>query len=467
MLRAPSSKWAAGLLGLYVVGVAPTLGQSLLESHAYRQTQTAYTAVLFAERGIDLLRPPLPVLGPPGVLPLEFPIFQALGSLVMEAGVAADAAMRLTGLVSFLGSAVILFLLARAAAGHVAAVVTLAAFLFNGHAWLYGRTSLIEYLATAGGLAFLLFGSRWIEQRRPAHWLAALLAGMVGVLAKITTGAFYLLPLLVWRNASGRWGFQHPSVWLLLVGAAAVGLGWSAYSDALRASQPATEFLATRNQYGWFFGDLAQRLEPSSWRVPLVAVLTLSGFGAVVWFALAARFLRTSSQRWFLAAMLSMVVVVPLVFFNLYAIHDYYFAAIAPLIALAVGTGAAWLWDHMRGRRMRLLAVGLMGAWVATIIGTAPTWSMIYSEPAEQQRTLAVARFIRSNSDENDWIVIDGFGWNSAFLYYARRQGFAVPDESTRQDTTNLDVDAILSDPIFGPFFTCDRSGACTVSETR
>ncbi len=89
---------AGVLIGLYVLGVLPSLGQTLLESHAFRQTQTAYTAVLYAERGIDLLRPPLPILGPPGIIPLEFPLFQAGGAILMILGLPADLAMRVTGL---------------------------------------------------------------------------------------------------------------------------------------------------------------------------------------------------------------------------------------------------------------------------------------------------------------------------------------------------------------------------------
>lgn len=465
VLEDRSSRWAASFLGLYVLGVLPSLGQPLLESHAYRQTQTAFTAVLYAERGIDMLRPPLPVLGPPGILPLEFPLFQAMGSLIIDAGVTADLAMRLTGTLCFTASAVLLYLLARRVAGTVAALASLAAFLFNSHAWLYGRASLIEYLATAGGLGFLLLSTRWVDERRKTDWVGAFLAGSVGVLVKITTGAFYLLPVLLWRAPSGRWGFQHLSVWLLLAGVGAVGAAWSSYSDAVRASMAATEFLATENQYGWLFGTVGQRFDLGSWRVPLVALLALSGSGIFLWAVLALREMRTAAQPAFLLAALSIVVVVPLTFFNLYAVHDYYFAAIAPMVALGVGLGFAWLSRNLEARRPRMMAVGLAGAWVATLAGTIGSWWIIYPRPDVEEQTLAVARFVADNSEPDDWVVLDGFGWNSTFLYYARRQGFAVPEEDTR--TANLDVEAILNDPIYGPFFTCQPNGDCIVSDTR
>lgn len=467
MLRDRYTRWSIILMATYAMGVLPSLGQSLLESHAHRQTQTAYTAVLFAERGIDLLRPPLPIFGPPGIVPWEFPLFQGLASLVMDVGVGADLALRLTGLLCFLACATLLFWLARRAAGDVAAIVALAAFLFNGHAWIYGRTSLIEYLAVAGGLGFLLFTTRWMDHGRPQSWAAAAVAGAIGMSVKITTGGFYLLPILLWRSPSGRWGYQQPSVLLLIAVSLVAGGAWSVYSDAVRASIPATEFLATENQYGWLFGTLAQRFDLANWRVPLVALLTLTGSGLVIWALLAVREVRALPQRAFLAALLFLVALVPMVLFNLYAIHDYYFAVVAPPIALSIGLGAQWLRRNIQRPRARLMAAGLATAWVATIIGTFPSWSIIYGTPSAEPEALRVASFIREHSDADDWVVLDGYGWNATFFYYARRQGFALPDELTVQDTSNLDLDAILVDPAFGPFITCVPGGACQVTGER
>ena len=62
----------AALLVVAVVIHLPTLSQPLLEAHAFRQTQTAYTTLMFARDGIDLLRPPLPSWGPLGLCHSSF-----------------------------------------------------------------------------------------------------------------------------------------------------------------------------------------------------------------------------------------------------------------------------------------------------------------------------------------------------------------------------------------------------------
>ena len=86
---------------------------------------------------------------------------------------------------------------------------------------------------------------------------------------------------------------------------------------------------------------------------------------------------------------------------------------------------------------------------------------------------MQIADFVRKNSAPDDWVVLRGWGWNSTFLYYARRQGLAVPEsdpnlargEFGTQDISEIDFDAILADPIFGPFITCDHDGRCEVEE--
>jgi len=456
------------LVAAYVLMVLPTLGQSLLESHAFRQTQTAYTALLFAESGIDLLRPPLPVLGPPGIIPQEFPVFQAVGSVLMSSGVPSDQAMRGTGLAAFVLSAILLFLLARRVLNDVAALVALSAFLLNPHAWVYGRTSLIEYLATAGGLAFMLFATRWMDRGRLADWLLALAGGLLVALVKITTAPIFLLPVLAWRMSSGRLAFRSVGVWSLIAAASAVGLAWSQYADSVRAANPATAFLAAQNSVDWFFGSVLQRLDPSAWRVPLAVMLALTGSGLVVWGVAATQFAhRHPHQRGFLVGVLLSIVVPPVVLFNLYSAHDYYYAALAPPVALAIGMGAQRLLLRPRSRHRRLMLVGLIGAWLATIVGMTSTWSVIYGTPREEARLRETVRFIREHSEPDDWIVIEGLGWNSAFLYYAHRRGFADPGSENLLQPGELDTDAILSDPIYGPFFTCDSQGNCSVSDSR
>lgn len=460
-------------VGLYVLALLPSIGQTLVESHAHRQTQTAYTALLYAESGIDLLRPPLPTLGPPGSVPQEFPLFQAMGALLIQAGVGADVAMRLTGLICAVAAALATYFLARRLVSPTAATTALLAFLFNPIAWMYGRASLIEYLAVAGSVGFLYFVSRWMDEGRATHWAAAGIAGLVGIGVKITTGGFLVLPALLWRSPSGRWGFQRLSVWFLVAGIVALGMAWSLYAEGVREETPASQFLSLRNQVAWFFGEPLQRFDPAAWRIPLVAILALTGFGVLAWAPIAAAQARASTQRAFLLALLSLSALMPLLLFNLYAIHDYYWIAVSPAVAIGMGLGVDWLRARWRRRWIRRLGIGLAGAWAATIVGMAPSWTLIYRTPQDEARAMAMAAFIREQSEPDDWVVQTGWGWDPTFLYYARRQGLAVPGSDPtegapgfgRQDLSDIDFERILADPALGPFIECDQDGRCAVTD--
>ena len=117
--------------------------------------------------------------------------------------------------------------------------------------------------------------------------------------------------------------------------------------------------------------------------------------------------------------------------------------------------------------------VGLAGAWVATAIGTFGTWSAIYGTPSEEDGAMRIASFVRDHSQADDWVVLRGWGWNSTFFYYARRQGLAVPEPDPnlvaggfgQQDISEIDFEAILSDPVFGPFIRCDHAADCVLED--
>ena len=88
---------------------------------------------------------------------------------------------------------------------------------------------------------------------------------------------------------------------------------------------------------------------------------------------------------------------------------------------------------------------------------------------------MVIARFIQAQSGPDDWVVQTGWGWDPTFLYYARRQGLAVPGSDPtegmpgfgRQDLSDIDFERVLADPTFGPFIHCDKSGDCTAAATR
>lgn len=419
------------MLGAYVAYISPTLGRPLLEKHAFRQTQTAYTARIYHEQGIDLLHPKTPVVGEPFEAPMEFPLFQAAASIVMDLGVADDRAMRSTALACFLLTALLLFGLVRHVAGRVSGFAALTAFVFTPFALVWGRASLIEYMATAGAVGFAWAAVVWRERGRPLPYALALAAGLVGMLVKPTTAAFWILPALAYRPRSApalprRHMYAATSV--LVAAPLAAALLWTRHADAIKSANPTTAWLTSEALREWNFGTLAQRFDIDTWDVIFSRVgLTLVAPVGVVLLASAAASTYSSEQRRFWLAVWAAAMGPLLVFTNLYVHHDYYLVAIGPALAALIGLGAGYVWSRLPHR-----PAFAVGALVIAFLATYSTlefgrsyWLRIHG--AEDDRAVVpLAQQIARHTDRDDRVAMAIADWSPAYLYYADRWGHMV-----------------------------------------
>jgi hypothetical protein len=443
-----ASRWWAGrtaevafvalVLIAFVVAVTPTLGQPLLGYHGFRQTQTAYTARIYHDQGIDLLHPKLPVLGEPFEAPFEFPLFQAAASVVMDAGVDDDPAMRLTGLACFLLTAVLLYGLVRHVADRPSAIAALVAFVATPFALLWGRTSMIEYLATAGAVGFAWATVAWRENRRPEIAGLALAAWLVGMLVKPTTAAFWLLPALGYRPTNPRRASRGRTgavlAVLVLVPLLATAL-WTRHADAIKAASPLTDWLTSSALEHWNFGTASQRFDRGVWGViggrVVVHVLGLSG---VALLAVALVALMRSAQRPFWVGVVLAGALPPLVFTNLYLVHDYYLAAVTPALAALLGLAAGFVWRLLPPKApVRAIAVVAGLLFAASTVGFDYGYWRHAWEDDPDATTLALARQLERASSPDDRIGVIGLDWSPAVLYYADRWGLMVVDQRERE----------------------------------
>jgi hypothetical protein len=455
----------AVLLGIAGLAKLPTLGQPLLEAHIFRQTQTAYTALIFHEEGIDLLAPQVPVLGPPWVLPFEFPLFQAGASLLMDLGLGSDVAMRTLGLATFLLTGALLFGFLRHVVDDLTAIISLVAFLFSPFGLLWGRTSMIEYLATAGGVGFLWAGVAWADRTSRAAFIPALAAGSIGVLTKIATGGFYLLPMLFYRGRRRRPTGELILLAALVVVPLAIGFAWTYHADRLKVATDATASLAVGggSMRAFNFGMIADRADLGQWGAVLrTLTITLTGLLLPLWIALGAVAAWSHSERWFLIAFLAFCIVAPIVtLMPLYVLHDYYLAAVSPAVATLVGLGAGWLVRHRRGRIVRAVAVMAGVGWLMSVLLTGGYWGRAYRPVVDRERTLEAAAYIESRTTPDEWVVLRGRDWDPSVFYYARRRGFMVRPSATDAQ----EIERLSQDARYALFVDCPFSDTCRPME--
>jgi hypothetical protein len=432
------------LIGIAVASRLPTLGDPLVESNAFRQTQTAYASVIYHRAGIDLLHTPLPTIGPPGELPFELPLYQAAAALAMNAGLPTEVALRGTDLVFFIIAAGALLLLLRTWGATASPAVVLAAFMFSPLSIEWSRASTIEYLAVAAALGAAASLRRLEGGGTPGRLIVASCLVALSFLAKFTTGLVWLVPAAIVAR-------RRPLVAAVVGFGLLVGLAWTRYGDAIKATGPLTSRLTSTGVADYLVGDLGARLDPVVW----AAILANAAATGLLWLLglLLARRIPADERR--LAALCGLAVAAAVVLFpTLYALHGYYFVAISPAFAILAGVGVE---SALRSRSVRYVALVGSLLVVATFAMTAPVWTRALG-PSDPDNELVSAAQVRSSSNPADELIIVGRDYSPAILFYAGRNGIALPASATLGDVPP----EILRRSIV---FDCgvDRIGTCRV----
>lgn len=425
------------LLSLVLLG--QSWHASLLDRYEFRQLQTALSTYWIAQGGWQLDYP-TPLFGPPWSVPMEFPTYQILvAALHQLTGLPLEQAGRLTGILMLLACLPALHdLLGLADLKPSRRLVVLALVLTSPVYLFYARTFMIETTALCFSVWFLALLRRALD-RPSAGWIAAAtLAATLAALTKITTFLVFGFPALGLVVAALR---RPPVSWrrsllaALLPALVSLGLAWwwIRHGDAVKDSNPFTGFLTSRELRTWNFGPWSLRLDWSFW---LHLQENIVGYnlaeGAIAIALLCVPFAPARSRRMAAVALLGFLSG-PLVFANLYHIHDYYYAANSLLLLAAAGLMLASAWDDPRlPRGTNWLALGLVLAF--QLHAYYRGYYSHHRHPAPPPPELAAV--IRQAVPADGVVLIYGADWNPLLPYYFQRRALMVPGE--RENETGV-----------------------------
>lgn len=378
-----------------------------------------------------------PVLGKPWAIPMEFPLYQGIvAHLCQISGMPIAQVGRGVSMFFFWLTLPALALLLREAKFSQAGVcLALTPFILAPVYLAYSRTVLIESLALCGAAWFLVGVLRYRRSPHALTLLLTLIAGTVAVLVKPTTWSVFCVP---WAILFGRdvWLAGKAKRWpsRLAEQATLIGLpllviafGWVWIADQIKALNPNASFLLSSSLREFNYGTWGQRFSAESWRTMLEHSRTNIGPGWMILLGLSAMLWLRSSRNWGLLGVAAFLTG-PLIFFNLYLLHDYYFYANSVGVVLAIGAGMAALWDNSRSwgwtKPTALLLLGLVVWGEVQSYQSKLLPQQLTSTNGESKEVLLV----KALTTPDEIVVMHATGWSSGPAYYSGRKFLTIPD---------------------------------------
>lgn len=411
---------------------------SLLDRFQFRQTQTALTAYWIQQEGFHLAYL-MPIFGPPWSAPMEFPLYQCLvANLADFTEISLVSAARTLGILFFLSTLPAVHGLARLIEPNSRRSLIIPAALLTAPVCLfYSRAFMIESCAASLAVWFLYSYVRSL-QKFDWRWTGiTLLTGALAAVVKITTLVLFGLPaiaytlFLFWKATRPFAGFtKHRFTQLLITAAvpavpiAAAGIWWVSFSDGIKQSNPIAVMLTSQNLSAWHYGTLAQRLDPAFWKIvghqwSVGAVSIWASLLLAVGLAIIARPYRNAAllcAAGFFSG--------PLIFTNLFAIHEYYYFPSAFFAAASAGIVLAGLIETAR------LSLPAKISTLVIFIGLQAVsfWSEYASTlKAPPSPPPPMVDIVRQATPVDNVVVVYGWDWNTLIPYYAQRRAILVP----------------------------------------
>lgn len=409
---------------------------SLGGAHSFRQTQTAMAAHYIAEEG-PMVRTKIPVLGPDWHIAFEFPTYQNLVAAWHKiTGMSLEASGRSLSLLFFTGCLPLLWWILRSLAMEPSLRwLVMGLLLVSPTMILNSRNFLIESCALFWTLGFLAALLRY-EQRGDRWSMVFLcLTGLFGALTKFTTFSIGLGFAILWLLAHRtllRVKEQPATPWSrlgvlagVMAGMVMAALLWKLYLDGQWQRFPATIHFA-ENIGNWNFGTWEQRMEGDFWGRFVEFGMNRAGFSWIPWLLTIPLF-AMATYRWRIIALCALAAWLsgPLVWSNLFYVHDYYYYANTWLAFLWMGASLAGVLERWPRSRPPLL----IAAWLVVLamgLGYRTTGYYQNQQTDKGAGKVAFARELQETVAPDEVLLILGDDWNPLIPYYAERYAVMV-----------------------------------------
>ena len=438
-----------GALAFHLIFIFVGFNHSITEHHSFRQTQTALSVYWMVQDGFKIWYE-TPMFGAPWSVPMEFPVYQYICAFIVRlTGIELQWVGRMISIVSFYA---LLLLLARffkeVKLPLNTRLLILSLILLTPLHIFYSRAVLIEIFTLFIGVAWIWASYHFLRTRHVLWLLPAVLLGMTCSLSKITTfvvfgffqlGVFWITlkkPLKSNLTLSNILFYLFAGLFLVFV-PLAIGIFWVRESDLVKALNPMIgDHWNSKALQEWNFGTLSLRLSFTYWRSIFLSNLNniLGYFGIPILAVLLWRTVRRfSPENVFVVFAITTFFFGPLLFSNLYYIHDYYYVSCAIFLTLAIGVKIGAFYESGSGvaRRniQRYLVLPLIGSMVLGYFGEYFKKQLDGGvHPARR-----IADVVRSRTQMRDVVIAHGYA-APELPYFVQRKTLVEAIDDVRHD---------------------------------
>lgn len=431
-----SKEWVlvTGILLVAFVVRLYKIGNPIADWHSWRQADTASVSRIYAQEGIDILRPryydistiQTGIFNPEGLRFVEFPVYNAVHAFLFNTfnSFSLEVWGRLVSIFTALISAYVIFLIGKRFMGKWGGVLAAAFFAIMPFNIYFTRVILPEPMTVMFGLLAIWLFIRFIDSESKIYLYSS---GFLFSLAALVKPFifFYSVPLiyLVIKKYGLRRTLKDTKVLIPLLVYANIVLipffAWRIYINQYPQGIP---------HFWWAFNGDKIRFKPAFWRwifSERLGNLLLGVWGLIPFsYALLTKLKDKFSffNHFFLLGMFLYIVT----FATASVRHDYYQTLVVPAVCLTLAQGVLGMWetDRFKSKYARILLVFSLFVMLMTTATQVKAFYQI-NHPEILEAGKAVDEKL-----PKDALIIAPYNGDTAFLYQTKRRGWPVVDTS-------------------------------------
>lgn len=434
------------LLGGFLVRLYK-IDNPIADWHSWRQADTASVTRIYAEKGLDLLRPryhdfsylQTGVFNPEGLRFVEFPVYNAIHALLVQnfPQYTLEKWGRLLSVFCSLISTFLVFILGRRFLGNWAGILAASLFAFLPYNIYFSRVILPEPMAVTFILLSLAFTVKWFDTDKNFNLFTAAIFFALALLVKPYV-IFYGIPILWLILIKNEFQFLKVincrNLWIFGLLAFTPLLLWRFWINQHPEGIPF---------YKWVFNLEGIRFKPAFWRWIFgerIGEMILGVWG-ILPFTIGLLAKSKDKENWFPHSMAVASFVYVSVIAAANVRHDYYQTLIIPSIVLMVAKGVQILWNSKEllqpFSRIFIFSALLMSIYFSWFNGIKDFYQINHPEILRAGEAL-------DKIAAPDALVVAPYNGDTAFLYQTKRSGWPYQGQPV-EELVSLGADYYVS----------------------